>query len=63
MFDVKGKPYEKVTYHASPQQMLRDCSTDQFINCITLSVKDEHGVLFDFKGMPMEFELELIKFL
>ena len=59
VFDVKGKPYEKVSYHATPQQMLRDCSTDQFINSITLSVKDQHGELFDFKGMPMVFELEL----
>ena len=58
-FEKKGKPFEKVSYHASPQQVLRDCSTDQFINSITLCVKDEHGELFDFKGMPMEFELEL----
>ena len=27
-FDVKGKPYEKVSYDASPQQPFRDCSTD-----------------------------------
>ena len=59
MFDVKGKAFEKVSYHSSPQQVLRDFSTDQFINSITLSVKDEHGELFDFEGMPMEFELEL----
>ena len=69
VFYVKGKPYEKVSYHASPQQVLRDCSTDQFINSITLSVKDEHGEHFDFKGMPRTlwfqrhantlFELEL----
>ena len=25
--DVKGKPYEKVRYDASPQQPIRDCST------------------------------------
>ena len=38
VFDVKGKPYEKVTYHGSPQQVLRDFSTDQFIKSITISV-------------------------
>ena len=30
-FDVKGKPYEKVTYAASSQQPLRDCSTDSHV--------------------------------
>ena len=59
VFDVKGKPYEKVTYHSSPQQVLRECSTDKFINSLTICVKDENGDLFDFKGLPMEFELEL----
>jgi len=58
-FDVKGEPYEKVRYQASPQQVLRDCSTDEFINSITISVKDENGELFDFKGFPLLFELEL----
>jgi len=58
-FDIKGKPFEKVSYHASPQQVLRDCSTDEFINSITLSVKDENGELFDFNGFTMKFELEL----
>ena len=57
--DVKGKPYEKVTYNSSPQQVLRECATDKFINSITLSVKDENGELFDFKGLPLCFELEL----
>jgi len=59
LFDVKGNPYEKVSYQASPQQVLRDCSTDEFINSITISVKDENGELFDFKGFPLLFELEL----
>jgi len=59
LFDVKGKPYEKVSYQGSPQQVLQDCSTDEFINSITISVKDENGELFDFKGFPPVFELEL----
>ena len=58
-FDVKGKPYEKVTYDDSPQQPLRDCSTDSYANSITLSVRDQDGVLFDFKGLPLEFVLEI----
>ena len=57
--DVKGKPYEKIRYDASPLQPIRDCSTSEHVNSITLSVRDENGQLFDFKGMPLEFELEL----
>ena len=58
-FDLKGKPYEKVSYVASPQQPLRDCSTDSHVNSITLSVRDQDGVLFDFNGLPLEFVLEI----
>ena len=57
--DIKGRPYEKVRYDASPQQPIRDCSTDSHVNSIEISVRDENGELFDFKGMPLEFELEL----
>ena len=39
-FDVKGKPYEKVSYDASPQQPLRDCSTDSHVNSITISASE-----------------------
>ena len=57
--DVKGRPYEKIRYGASPQQPIRDCSTDSHVNSIKISGRDENGELFDFKGMPLEFELEL----
>ena len=57
--DVRGKAYEKVRYDASPQQPFRDCSTSFHVNSITISVRDQDGELFDFKGMPLEFELEL----
>ena len=58
-FDVKGKPYEKVSYVCSSEQPFRDCSTDKHVNSITLSVRDQDGILFDFQGLPIEFELEL----
>ena len=58
-FDVKGKPYEKVSYVSSSQQPFCDCSTDKHVNSITLSIKNQDGELFDFKGMPIEYELEL----
>ena len=56
--DVKGRPYE-VRHDASPQQPIRDCLTSSHVNSITISVRDQDGVLFDFKDMPLEFELEL----
>ena len=57
--DIKGRPYEKITYDASPLRPIRDCSTSSHVNSITIGVKDENGALFDFNGMPLEFELEL----
>ena len=57
--DVRGKPYEKVSYEAYPQQPLRDCSTSLHVNSITVSVRDENGELFDFNGFPLEFVLEI----
>ena len=57
--DVKGRPYEKVRYDSSASQPIRDCSTSSHVNSITVSVRDVNGELFDFKGMPLEFELEL----
>ena len=58
-FDITGKPYEKVRYNASSQQPFRDCSTDKHVNSITLSVRNQDGEMFDFKGMSIEYELEL----
>ena len=58
-FDVTGKPYQKVRYDTSLQFPYRDCATDKHVNSITLSVKNQDSELFDFKGLPLEFELEL----
>ena len=58
-FDIKGRPYEKVSYYASPQQPWRDCSTDSHVNSITVVVRDQDGELFDFNGLPLEFQLEI----
>ena len=57
--DITGKPYEKVRYETASSFPFRDCSTDSHVNSITLSVRDKDGELFDFKDMPIEFELEL----
>ena len=57
--DITGKPYEKVRYETASSFPFRDCSTDSHVNSITLSVRNQDGELFDFKGMPLEFELEL----
>jgi len=57
--DIRGLPYDRVTYPSPPQDVFRECSTSQHVNQITLSVKDEDGEMFDFKGLPIEFVLEL----
>ena len=56
---IRGLPYDKVTYPSLPKEALRECSTGQHVNQITLSVKDESGEMFDFNGLPIEFVLEL----
>ena len=59
-FDVRGQPFEKVHYQTPQPHALRDTdSGDYDVNSITLSVKDKHGNLFDFKDHPLEFELEI----
>ena len=59
-FDVRGKPFEKVHYQTPQPHVLRETdSGDYDVNSITLSVKDENDNLFDFNGMPLEFELEI----
>ena len=58
-FDIRGMPYGKFTYPSLPQEPLRDCSTSQEVKQIALSVKDESGEMFDFKGLPLEFTLEI----
>ena len=58
--DVRGKPFEKVHYQTPQPHVLRDTdSGDYGVKSITLSVKDENGNLFDFNGMPLEFEVEI----
>ena len=52
-FDIRGKSFEKVHYQTPQQHVLRETdSGDYDVNSITLSVKDEHGNLFDFNDMP-----------
>jgi len=57
--DIRGSPYDRVTYPSLPQEALRECSTGQHVHQITLSVKDEDGEMFDFNGLPIEIVLEL----
>ena len=57
--DIRGMPYGKFTYPSLPREALRECSTGQEVKQITLSVKDESGEMFDFKGLPLEFILEI----
>ena len=59
-FDIKGNPFEKVTYHTpSAMNLLRRTLTGRYVNSLTISVRDENCSLFDFKGLPLEFEPEI----
>jgi len=57
-FDLKGEPYEKVNYSLT-DYLIRDCSTSDYVNSITISVGDQNGNLFSFRGMPLEFVLQM----
>ena len=59
-FDIRGQAFEKVHYQTPQPHVLRDTdSGDYDVNSITLSVKDEHGNLFNFNNHPLEFEVEI----
>ena len=53
--DLKGKPCEKVSYESSTHEPFRECLTDSHVQSITVSVRDQDGELFDFKGFNLEF--------
>ena len=52
-------PYEKICYQTPQTHVLRDTSTGEYVNSLTLSVRNEKGELFDFNGFPLEFEIEI----
>ena len=57
--DISGKSYEKVSYTPPAGFSARVASPKQYVNSLTLSVKDENGELFDFNDFPLLFELEI----
>ena len=53
-------PYRKISYQTAQQHVLRDVLTSDYdVNSLTISVRDVNGNLFDFNGMPLEFEVEI----
>ena len=59
LFDIKGVPYEKIRYQTPQTYVLRDTSTGDYINSLTISVRNEKGKHFDFNGYPLELEIEI----
>ena len=59
-FSIRGKPYAKIDYISPSHGVFRDAASgDNYLHSLTISVKDENGVLFDFEGLPLEFEIEI----
>ena len=59
-FDIRGKPYEKIHYQNTHLNVLREVSADKHITNMTLSLRDENNNLFDFNGLPLQFQIEII---
>ena len=57
--DVIGTSYQKINYQIAQQHVLRDTSTGGYVNSLTISVRDVDDNLFDFHGLPLEFEVEI----
>ena len=58
-FSIRGKPYEKIDYISPSHGVFREAASgDNYLHSLTISVKDENGNLFDFDGLPLEFEIE-----
>ena len=58
-FSIQGRPYEKIDYIAPSRGVFRGAASgDNYLHSLTISVKDENGLLFDFGGLPLEFEIE-----
>ena len=59
-FGIKGKGFEYTKHQTDEVLCLRAASTSEHVNSVTLSVKDENGELFNFRGQKLYFELMLI---
>lgn len=60
-FLIRGQPHEKIDYIPPAQKVFCDAAQgDKYLHSLTISVKDENGNLFDCRGFPLEFVLEII---
>ena len=57
---ISGNSQERVTYPQNFENNSRHAGPLQFANSVTLTIKDENASAFDFLGLPMHFELEII---
>lgn len=57
-FDIKGKPHENVYYSSEHAFVFRDVVRERHIENLEITVRDEHGNIYDFNGLPLSFEIE-----
>ena len=57
-FDIKGQPFERVTYQ-SEETAMRKMKKSQ-ITSMKIRVTDENNDLINFNGLPLRFEIEII---
>ena len=60
VFDIAGKPFERVTYQSESETAMRNISSRNQITSMRIKVTDENGDLIDFNGLPLKFEIEIL---
>ena len=58
-FDIRGKPYERIHYQNTHPNVLRDVSTGNHVQHMTISVSNENNDLLNFNGWPLQFQIEI----
>ena len=59
-FDIRGGPFERVTYSLECPGPMRKIKGLGHITSMRIKVTDENGDLTDFNGLPHRYEIEIV---